>query len=184
MKKFRAVVEMISVRIGWMVLLFSCVLFLFHGCAAQKIEVRKISELPRGESLVFGRVEVIRNGKEMKWARYGTNLSLIIQREGENEAFAYKLVEEDGTFYWHLPTGRYTILGFDWARMSGRIFTTFDVPGPDPTYIGTLIIRFAGYRYQWEIKDHFLFAIEKLEKKFPEFKEEPLKNLMIKEEDS
>lgn len=170
---------------GCEILLFlSLLLFLFHGCAAQKIEVRTISDLPRGESLVFGRVGVIRFGKEMKWARYGTNLSLIIQQEGENEAFTYKLVEEDGSFYWHLPTGKYTIVGFDWVRMRGRIFTKFEVPGPDPTYIGTLIIRFAGYRYRWEIKDHFLFAIENLEKKFPVIKEEPVKNLMIREEDS
>ena len=105
----------------------------------------------------------------------------------------YTLTGGDGSFYWHLQPGNYTIAEFDWRRKTtgflssgteevrGRIFATLKVPEEGSlTYVGTLTMVFEdkGYRYFMGVEDEFDQASKVFNSKFPNLKREAVKNLM------
>lgn len=115
-----------------------------------------------GESVVVGRVRVISDGVEIKQL-YGKGnfleFNVQILPESSSKAISYQL-KGDGTFFWRLKPGRYTIASFEWQSPitvnSGRIFAEIDVPvGIKSVYVGTLVIRFAGSQYEISVVDEF-----------------------------
>ena len=164
------------------------------GCATS-IDLLKTKTVPQNESVVFGRIKVISKGKEVNWTTYPIlRFNVSILKEGSSEGVMYMVTPGDGSFYWHLRPGDYTIASFDWARRTtdflglpdteqirGRIFANFKVAeGGSLNYIGTLTIVFEdkGYRYFMKVEDDFDQASKVFSSKFPNIKGEAVKNLM------
>lgn len=142
------------------------------------------SVLPN-EAIVFGRVEVVEGGKAVtSWGIWGGLFQIFIQADNTSRIIDYAL-SGDGTFYWHLTPGNYTIIGFDGpagmgsGRRSGRIFARFTIPRENATiYIGTLTLNFMRGLYSKHIKDDYDLALESFKKKFPGIKGDADKSLM------
>ncbi len=136
-------------------LVVATILLLFTSCAQRQrslppispIDLRTEKSIPVGETIIFGRVNVVSNDKPIIWDEplwYGFHLYLI--SDSGSEPIVYTLFQ-DGTFSWHLPPGHYKITGFRWSR--GRhylirpIFASFSVSKQlEPAYIGELVINF------------------------------------------
>jgi hypothetical protein len=171
---------------GWKkrFLLLALILFL-SGCAINPIDFSKAKTTPQEEAVVFGRVNVIYKDEPKVWGKLSSPgvFYVLVLPSGSSEAFSHML-REDGSFYWHFPPGSYAISGFQWATRggtrSGRIFAEFTIPERKSiTYIGKLTLIFDGnYRFSMRIEDDYDQAIQEFRKKFPEIKEEPVKNLM------
>jgi hypothetical protein len=155
----------------------------------------KTKTVPQNESIVFGRVKVISKGEELNWPTFPINrFNVSILKDGSSEGVIYTLTGGDGSFYWHLRSGDYTIAEFDWQRKTtdflglpdteqirGRIFANFKVPEEGSLiYIGTLTMLFEdkGYRYFMRVEEEFEQATKVFNSKFPNLKREAVKNLM------
>jgi hypothetical protein len=179
----------------WIRRFLSLVLILFlSGCATNPIDLSKAKTVPQEEAVVFGRVNIIHKNEPKVWGKLsspGVSYILVLPG-GSQEAFSHML-REDGTFYWHLRPGDYTIAELTWERerggfwssgrekVTGRIFTNFKVAeGGSLNYIGTLTIVFEdkGYRYFMRVEDEFDQASKVFSSKFPNIKGEAVKNLM------
>jgi hypothetical protein len=164
------------------------------GCATS-IDLLKTKTVPQNESIAFGRIKVISKGEEVNWPAIPIHrFNVSILKEASSEGVIYMLAGGDGSFYWHLRPGDYTIADFDWRRRTtdflglpateqirGRIFANFKVPqGGSLVYIGTLTMVFAdkGYRYFMGVGDDFDQAFKVFNDKFPNLKREAAKNLM------
>jgi hypothetical protein len=164
--------------------LLTLTLFL-AGCASNPIDFSKAKTAPQEETVVFGRVNVIYKDEPKVWGKLSSPgvFYVLVLPSGSSEAFSHML-REDGFFYWHFPPGSYAISGFQWATRggtrSGRIFAEFTIPERKSiAYIGKLTLIFDGnYRFSMRIEDDYDQAIQEFRKKFPEIKEEPVKNLM------
>lgn len=124
----------------------SATLFLW-GCAAPPT-MTDVEEVTADTSIVFGSVEVYEAGKLKEWGTrfFGyDHFYLTILPANSNEAITYKL-DKTGNFFWSLPPGEYTLLGFVWdsdtGQRSGRIGVDFSVEesGAD-AYLGTIVYR-------------------------------------------
>jgi hypothetical protein len=162
---------------------------------ATSIDLLKTKTVPQNESVVFGRIKVISKGEELNWPTITIHrFNVSILEDGSSEGVVYMLAGGDGSFYWHLRPGEYTIAGFDWRRrktnflglsdteeVRGRIFANFKVAkGDSLVYIGTLTMVFEdkGYRYFMGVGDDFDQAFKVFGEKFPNIKGEAVKNLM------
>lgn len=110
--------------------------------------INDVAEVDANTKVVFGSVVVYKDGKQEKWGVKFTGFNyfyLTILPPDTNEAITYKL-DKDGVFYWALPPGEYTLLGYYWqdhdAHQTGHIGTRFSVPetGKD-VYLGTIEFR-------------------------------------------
>jgi hypothetical protein len=163
-------------------LLLAFVMFL-ASCASSPIKLSETDEIATDERIVFGRVKVMRGEEAINWEwkpLFGPGqFEISILPDGSSEAIYYRL-SDDGSFYWHLPPGGYSIAGYHWQFSEGmssgnRIFADFIVPGErTATYIGTLVI--AGGLIS--IEDEYEEAINAFNSKFEEFREPITKNLM------
>ena len=169
--------------------ILSMLLFLV-SCASSPIDVSSKKFVPAGETIVFGRVKVIHKGKPVTWGssplergfrRYGGFAIFIVPDTG-TKPVAYELCA-DGSFYWHLPNGRYNITGFHWSRgnviRGGQIPARFEVPeGQSPVYLGTLTIFFQGGAYAFRVENDYQQAQQNLKSKFPKVKGDSVENLL------
>jgi len=171
----------------------SIVLILFLTGCATSIDLLKTKTVPQNESIVFGRIKVISKAKEVNWTTFPVQtFNISILKDSSSEGVMY-LLKIDGTFYWHLRPGDYSIAEFEWRRRSsgflssgieslrGRIFATFKVPEAGSLiYIGTLTMFFEdkGYRYLMRVEDEFDQVPNIFSGKFPNIKGEAVKNLM------
>ena len=128
-------------------LVFAFVCLTLSGCATPP-SIKNASEITENTRVVFGSVAVFRDGKQEKWGLKFTGYNyfyLTILPSETNEAITYK-VDKDGVFYWDLPPGGYTLLGYFWqdrdTQRTGYIGAKFNVPetGPD-VYLGTIELR-------------------------------------------
>jgi hypothetical protein len=179
----------------WIRRFLSLALILFlSGCATKPIDLSTAKAVPQEEAVVFGSVDIIHKDEPEAWGKLSSPgaLYILVLPSGSSEAFSYML-REDGTFYWHLRPGDYTIAQLTWERersglwstgsekVTGRIFANFRVAGGGSlNYIGTLTIVFEdkGYRYFMRVEDEFDQAFKVFSSKFPNIKGEAVKNLM------
>ena len=91
------------------------------------------------------------------------------------------IVTGDGSFYWHLPSGGYTITGFEWHTLGwvrrGHIFAHFTVPAQTSlVYVGSLVI----YPGEHTVRIHNKYnqARNNLRNTFPTIKGETTKSVM------
>lgn len=171
---------------GWIRRFLSLALILFLSCCVTNpIDFSKAKTVPQEEAVVFGHVNIIYRDEPKVWGKLSSPgvFYILVLPGGSSEAFSHML-REDGSFYWHLPPGSYAISGFQWTgrggTRSGRIFAEFTIPERKSiTYIGKLTLIFDGnYNSSMRIEDDYDQAIQEFKKKFPEIKDDSVKNLM------
>lgn len=159
---------------------------LLTGClATSTIDISKNEVVPEKESVVFGRVNLILGGEPVIWRKLSIPMhsgQIFVLTIATSKAVIYNLTG-DGSFYWHLPPGDYSIAAIEFAAGGGninaRIFADFQVPEEKSViYIGKLTLVFSKLRYYMNVEDDYEQEIEKFKNKFPEIKGEIVKNLM------
>ncbi len=146
------------------------------------VKLHDIETVPGQEALVFGRVKVVENGESLDWSSSIFAFSVfsihILPEAGPEPVSYFYYVKEDGSFYWPLSAGGYTITDFnwtDWSKYDGSaqrvIFARFVVPEENPLiYIGTLTIHSEAGRYTMGIEDEYDQALKRLKQRFPEIR--------------
>jgi len=148
------------------------------------------TEAPLGrEAIVFGRVKVVEEGEPRDWNWRGGRFIITILPEAnpERAPYSYQL-DGDGSFYWTLPAGGYTITDFQYLysvniftdrHVRRVIFARFIIPeAPAPIYIGTLTIREEEGRYTIHVEDEYEPAFQRLKERVPEVTGPVTKRLM------
>lgn len=157
------------------------VALLLTSCASPSSDISDIKAVPEGKVIVFGRVKVISEGE--RWIPYRMLFLHVLSERGPKPN-SYELTG-DGTFFWHLSPGGYTITEF--AMMKTTLKPTEVVPvfadfviseGTSLVYIGTLKITLETDRYLISIEDEYGPAWQGFKNKFPEFKGDATKSLM------
>lgn len=125
--------------------------------------------------IVFGTVDVFdQQGKRQKFGMGWTGANmfyLTILPASSSEATTYK-VGKDGSFYWSLKPGDYTLLGWHWdykgERRSSHLGIPFTVPesGGD-TYLGSFVFRAFPGGLLPMIEDRFDSVVSLYDRKFP-----------------
>ena len=160
-------------------LAFTVVLVL-SGCASSPIDLSKTKSFPQNDGVVFGRVRIISDGETEKLTTiFGESRFGVLLLPDQSSKAMYVPLKDDGSFFWHLPPGGYTIAGFEYQKSTtGRIFAHFDVIKDKVTYVGTLTIMFRGSRYAISVEDEYDSAIKEFRKRFSEIKGEARKSLL------
>jgi len=149
-------------------LLTSCT----RSLAPSPIGLSDINAIPPGEAIVLGRVKFVREGEPVDWdsSAKGWTFQVHILPDTDPRPIPYALTG-DGSFYWHLGPGGYTISEFRWyapgfwtsEARGRRIFADFIVPETTSlVYIGTLTIRFEEGCYAMRIEDEHDRALEEV----------------------
>lgn len=159
---------------------FLFVLTLLLTSCASPIALSDMKTLPQGEALIFGRMKVIEFG--VRTEGWGSRLHILPDADSEP---VRHVLTGDGSFYWHLPPGGYTITDFQMRRgfpviISLRpIFAQFMVPeATSLVYIGTLTINLPSGLVPMRIEDEYGQASQRLKSKFPKIQGEATKSLM------
>lgn len=148
--------------------------------------------------VVFGKISVIKPGGPVTWKGFSCadtitfdcpdTFRVYVFPKNSDEA-SQQLLSGDGSFYWILKPGEYTMVGYkfeDWYKgyrprhYSGRIMGKFVVSGDKPsTYLGTIGIFLGGERYGVTVKDEFDIARLRLGGQKGAPAGEPHKGLMV-----
>jgi hypothetical protein len=157
---------------------------LLVSCAGQ-LQLKDVEVPNPSQSIVFGTLDIVEGGKRQPWKSFGVEAWIILAKPGSAEAMTYKIGGE-GSFYWGLEPGDYTILGFDLLMggiRSGRLGATFTVSeGAKSIYIGNLKLLMEKRAYNFSIADDYSAAAESFKNRFPNA-EEPVKSLARLEEE-
>lgn len=141
-----------------------------------------------GRGIVFGRLELVVDGKPLQWKslgeKMGSEARILIFPSGSTKVMTY-IVKGDGSFYWTLEPGDYTILGFELLKAGrvrgGRIGATFTVSERTKSiYIGNLKVVMEKGRYVVLIEDGYSAAVESFKNRFPKA-QEPVKSVALSE---
>ena len=160
--------------------------FTMNGCASPSIDVASLSRIPKGESLVFGRVPM--------------GYAVLLQR-GESGTASLHVPKDDGYFFWHLQPGRYTLIqlrrqsvhqtGWKVPQLQTsrwRVCAEFSVPEEEGSvYVGTL----SAFRYnaddeqalRFRIQDEYESATQALYSRFGSAHRKVRKGIMKLEEE-
>lgn len=179
-----------KVKIASQYFVFTILSALLTSCASS-IAISRITDVPQGESLVFGQVKVISEGKPVNWSQRELFkqppgvFHIAILAHNDLKLLTYQLSGDDGSFYWHLPPGDYKLTGFHWISTTGDktiirpILAQFVVSaGESITYIGTLTISFEAERYSMRVEDEYEHGLFALKGKFPGINASVAKSLM------
>ena len=164
---------------------------LLTSCAARPLlkDLNDIEAVPAKEALVFGRVKVFDEGQPLDlgfhfWGGYVPfDIHIISDAGPEPTPYTYT-PSGDGSFYWDLAAGGYTITSFwgvfRWGEVTRRgIFARFVIPEETPlVYIGTLTIRKEEDHFTMGIEDEYDQALQWFKQRFPEVKGSVAKRLM------
>ena len=100
-----------------------------------------------GESVVFGKFRLVRNGEEAQFNNdmFATSAALYLKRAGEPGRILGK-VGEDGEFAWALEPGNYRVSSISFNNLGERVEPitnfSFSVSGDtDAVYIGTVTLE-------------------------------------------
>ena len=96
--------------------------------------------------LVFGRIQVMRDGYDQMAYSFGKEFGWWLTRENSGERFVVHTLTHDGPFVVNLPAGRYHVTGLIYdegaAVWEGQLLATFIVRASEATYLGTWEIQF------------------------------------------
>lgn len=96
--------------------------------------------------LVFGRIQVVRDGYDQMAYSFGKEFGWWLTREESGERFVVSTLTHDGPFVINLPAGRYRVTGLIYdegaAVWEGRLLATFSVKAGEARYLGTWEIQF------------------------------------------
>ena len=156
------------------------VALVLSGCASSPIDLSKTEPFPQNQGVVFGRVRIISDGETEKLTTiFGESRFGVLLLPDQSSKAMYVPLKDDGSFFWHLPPGGYTIAGFEYQHSkTGRVFAHFDVIKDRVAYVGTLVITFRGNRYAISVEDEYESAIKKFRESFSEITGEARKSLL------
>lgn len=178
----------VPVKLIW----FSVILLMTSACQS-RIAVTNPRSVPDNEGIILGRVQVTDHGKLLSWngPLQGWNGTFELAVAPENgELLPIYILENDGTFIWHLPPGKYVLRSFKHESLFlpiffyvhtvvRPIFATFEVPGGNrSTYIGTLAIERDGQSFSMTILDEFEQTMRAVDQKGPEIRRQIQAQLM------
>ncbi|MEJ2361124.1 MAG: hypothetical protein P8Z75_06820 [Gammaproteobacteria bacterium] len=156
--------------------LFSLAFFLLFlgGCATGTAMKGELEKAKAGESVVFGHVDVIVDGKKQEWGQGWTGAvycSLIILPDDSTHAVSNR-ISDDGMFYLSLKPGNYHLLGFRLQQGTqhrvGRIDARFTVPdGSAAVYIGNITIDMKRGYYRTRVVNNMLEPAKAYKSKYP-----------------
>jgi hypothetical protein len=162
------------------IILAAMILALF-SCAEQPV-LKNIETPSEGQTVVFGSVETLEDGKPLKWVQ--SYRLLILPHDESAKALIFNL-PKDGSFYWALPPGEYMIAAYEVTKgltgetISGKIRTSFTVPqGAKSLYIGKLMLLLRKGRYKIGISDNYDEAVKGYRKRFSGASDQPHRELM------
>jgi hypothetical protein len=96
--------------------------------------------------LVFGRIQVVRDGYDQMAYSFGKEFGWWLTREDGGERVVVRTLTQDGPFVVNLPAGRYRVTGLIYdegaAVWEGELPATFTVNAGGATYLGTWEIQF------------------------------------------
>jgi hypothetical protein len=166
------------------VICFVVGILILTGCVSAPV-LKDAETISVDDRVIFGSVEVfVDNEKQtwgVKWDRH-SNFYLIILPENSSEAHTYHLAK-DGNFYWVLPDGKYTLLGYQWqdggqSRM-GEFRAEFTAgESGEAKYLGAIEIRGNKQVLMPEILDKYDLAKPLFNEKFAGRENEPHKSLI------
>lgn len=144
-----------------------------------------VRTLVEGQSLVYGKVELIYEGKKV------TNLQGLGKASGagvvllqpDQEMAELVPISGSGEFYWKVGPGEYTLVSFQYFGGSGRnnihVGAKFIVPdAPASIYIGDIIVAVKDYRNAIGIADRYDESIVRLHKEYPDHPAQTIRNLI------
>jgi hypothetical protein len=163
--------------------------------------IERVEAPVEGKNIVFGRVDVQSSNRPSEWSgSCADKIYLVcpddfevwVVRSGSRELTSHRLAG-DGSFYWTLAPGAYSLLGWEWQTFkagtffegsksrtrSGRIGGQFTVPADKNTvYLGTIEIQLSDSRYRSRVLDDHDVATRRLHEKFPTVETEPAASLV------
>ncbi len=176
---------------------------LFCGCVTRipqsSIDLSLTRAIPKNEAVVFGTVKVFKDGRTFDWKPNPKVVSLgiytfsseffkiFVKEEAARKEFSC-LIVGDGSFYWHLPKGKYAITGYLYNSDGTYVKANF-LPGLTPefivdksgsiVYLGTLVIDMhpAG-KDVMKIEDEYDEALQGLKRSFPDLRSKPARKPM------
>ncbi len=150
--------------------------------------------------MVFGQIKVIKDGRILSWKPEPKVISigiyrflpdfftLFIKEETTKKEFVYRLVG-DGSFYWRLPAGTYSITGYHYILGYSNVESHFPPErtpwfviskGDGADYIGTLSIELHPIgRDVMRIEDDYARAVHELKSELSVMVSKTRKGLMV-----
>ena len=170
-------------RVGWLASAVVAAVALC-GCA----DTAGVTKAEPGESLVFGRVAAVKDGKPVENLQ-GLQLSgasLVLLKIGEADGSLVTL-PSDGFFVWALPPGEYMLVEFQYATEGARraldLRARFTVPDDRVSmYIGSLRVVYAKGLHAAGLIDEYDAAVATLRQARPDAPPNVVKSLMEQEE--
>ena len=159
---------------------------LIVGCSTA-VKMESAPSLSKQQAIVFGKVNVIVDGKPVKLTTSGfkSYLTIEFRREASSTIMEYK-VGETGYFFWSLPPGEYEVLGtygfsadvgvFDsMIPLAQPVWIPFTVTsGLENSYLGDLTLELnKNGQGEQHLDDHYSAAIKVFHKRYPEVESEP-----------
>ncbi len=128
-----------------------------------------------GETVVFGKLNLVRDGKEPKIGRitmFGGGGTAALVLPGNAGTALVLDMDEQGWFSWRLRPGAYSLLGFISVEGNKTLFhdirAQFSVDHNDAAiYIGDINLESSASRYSAGIQDSGSEAFEEIRKRFP-----------------
>ncbi len=164
-----------------------------------RIDISLTKDMPLNEVLVFGQVKVIKDGQILSWKPEPKVISIgvyrfwpdfftvFIKEKATKHEFVYRLAG-DGSFYWRLPAGTYSMTGYRYiigsidveSHFPPRLTPSFVISkGDSADYIGTLSIEVHPIGSDvMLIDDEYDSAIRVLKREMPAMISETKKGLM------
>lgn len=165
--------------IHWRLALVLVFASLVLGCESTNA-IKTLDEVETSRIVSYGRVEVLSSKTPDSWFDECGFMEhmicpdafrVIVLPASGGGPITHRL-RGDGTFYWSLPPGDYTIAEWEWevwghdrGVKSGTVAGQFTVPEAGAAYLGTLTIALSDNRYAVSVKDDHEAATEMLKAK-------------------
>ena len=159
----------------WIIILVSVAM---SGCTTT-IKMEPAQSLSKEQAIVFGKVNVIVDGKHIKMTTSGfkSYLTIEFRQKGSSTTMEYK-VDETGYFFWALAPGEYEVLGtygladlsfYEWrVPLAQRVWIPFTTQPGESLYLGDLTIELRRNRQaKQRLDDNYSEAIKEFQKRYP-----------------
>jgi len=169
----------------WIVIL---VLVAISGCTTT-LKMEPAQPLTKEQAIVFGKVNVIVDGRYIKMTTSGfkSYLTVEFRKKGSSTIMEYK-IDETGYFYWALAPGEYEVLGTyglaavgTWEMgvpLAQRVWIPFTVEPGKSLYLGEITLELSKNRHaKQRLDDNYSEAIKEFKKKYPNTHTGPLKKV-------
>ena len=167
----------------WIVVIVSVVL---TGCTTA-VKMETAQSLSKEQAIVFGKVNVIVDGKhiEMTTSGFMSYLTIELRQKGSSTIIEYQ-VDKTGYFYWALAPGEYEVLGvygysadvglFEMmVPLTQPVWIPFTARLEESMYLGDLTLELSknGHIVQ-RLNDNYSEAIKEFHKRYPGAQTDPL----------